>query len=118
MNAPRSGLPTLTEVVQVDECAAAPGVHGLPTPSGPGSGAAWAPAQAGREEDELALRVLDHLQSHIDLMLERRLRESLAPAIARLSEALLKEAGGELAATLRQVAAEAVARELSRRKIG
>lgn len=85
---------------------------------GPAATAPALPAGAGRDDNEIALQVLDHLQRQIDLLLERRLREALAPAVARLVETLVQEASGELAATLRELAAQAVARELSRRHAG
>ena len=83
-------LPTLTEVV----------------------GAA-APAAS---EQELVQRVLANVQRQLDLLLEQRLREAMAPVLARLTDALLREARGELAAALRDVVSRAVAQELSRHR--
>lgn len=49
-------------------------------------------------------------------MLEVRLRESLAPILARVSDALVREARKELSAALRDIVARSVASELSRRE--
>src|SRR5262249_28298356 len=91
-------LPTLTEVVGHDEGAAAPA-----TP-------------AATTEQELTQRVLANVQRQIDLMLEPRLREAPAPALAPLTDALLREVRGELASALRDIVSRAVAQELSRHR--
>jgi hypothetical protein len=85
-------LPTLTEVVHV-------------TPSAP------APS-----EDELRKAILADIQHQVEQMLEVRLREVLAPAITRLTDALVREARGELASSLRDIVSRAVAQELSRHR--
>lgn len=105
---PRSALPTLTEIVRVDPAADAP----LPEP--PLLDAVISPGLPN--EHQLTQRVLADVQRQIDLMLEYRLRESLAPAMARLTEALVHEARSELATTLRDVVARAVAQELARQR--
>jgi hypothetical protein len=93
---PPGNLPTLTEVV--------------------GAPATSAPAALPPNEQELVQRVLVNVQRQIDLMLEQRLREAMAPALARLTDALLRETRGELASTLRDLVARAVAQELSRHR--
>jgi alkylhydroperoxidase family enzyme len=100
MNGPPSAgrLPTLTEVV--GDAGAPPVQAAAPLPS----------------EHELVQRVLGNVQRQIDLMLEQRLREALAPALARLTDALLREVRGELTPVLRDVVARAVAQELSRHR--
>ncbi|MBW8832113.1 MAG: hypothetical protein JF606_22395 [Burkholderiales bacterium] len=45
------------------------------------------------------------------------LREASAPALTRLTDALVRETRAELASTLRDVVARAVAQELSRHRI-
>lgn len=92
---PPGKLPTLTEVV-------APG--------------GTAPKAAVPGEQELAARVLARVQRQVDAMLEQRLREALAPSIARFTDALLREARTQLASSLREVVAQAVAQELSRHR--
>ena len=68
------------------------------------------------DEAELVQRVLEDVQRQIDLMLEYRLREALAPMLSRLSQALVGEVRDELASTVRDVVARAVAQELSRQR--
>lgn len=98
---PLSRLPTLTEVLE-------PGA--LPPAN---DDASPAPAAA---EAELVAAVMRELQPRIDLMFEYRLREALSPLLARLADAVLQDARGELAATLRDVVARAVAHEMARRR--
>ena len=100
MNAehPARGLPTLTEVVDVSQ--AVPIQPAPPPPS----------------EDELRRQILADIQHQVDLMLEVRLREALAPALTRLTDALVRDARGELASTLRDIVARAVAQEMSRHR--
>jgi hypothetical protein len=61
---------------------------------------------------ELSQRVMADLQKQIDLMLDVRLREALAPILARAGDAMVRDARKELTAALRDVVAAAVAREL------
>ncbi len=93
-------LPTLTEVVGLGGGTAAP-VTSTPAPT---------------TEQELTQRVLANVQRQIDLMLEQRLREATAPALARLTDAMLREVRGELASALRDIVSRAVAQELSRHR--
>jgi hypothetical protein len=69
-------------------------------------------------EEEMIQRILGELQRQVDLMLEYRLREALAPALARATDALIRDTRNELAATLKDVVARAVAQELSRHRQG
>jgi hypothetical protein len=86
-------LPTLTEVVELDVS--------LPLAS---------------VEDAWRKRILADVQRQVDQMLEVRLREALAPALTRLTDALVRDARAELAAALNDVVARAVAQELSRHR--
>jgi len=95
---PPGKLPTLTEVIG-------------PTAPAPKP---VSPPQLG--EQELVQRVLANVQRQVDAMLEQRMREALAPALARLTDALLREARTELASGLRDIVARAVAQELSRQR--
>ena len=97
---PPRRVPTLTEVVKTEPPA---GVEPV------------APASPSAEE-QLVQRVLGDVQRQVDLMLEQRLREALAPALARLTDALLRETRRELASTLQDLVARAVAQELSRHR--
>jgi hypothetical protein len=95
------GTPVAMPLVQADGDAAALGAA-QPAPQWPG--------QAGVDECALAARVLAALQPRIDALLEARLREAVAPALARAADALIRDAREELAAAMREVVAEAVAR--------
>jgi len=67
-------------------------------------------------EEQLTQRVLAELQRQVDVLLEQRLREAVAPALARLTDSLVREVRVELASTLRELVARAVAQELSRHR--
>lgn len=101
--APRR-VPTLTEVVLV-----------APTPVPAQTQQAAAPPMP-MDEAAIAQRVLQDVQRQLDLMLEYRLRDALAPLLARLSDTLVREARDELASTLRDAVARAVAQELERQR--
>ena len=73
------------------------------------------PAIAAVDPDALVLAVLHELSPRVDLMLEARLREALAPALARAVDGLIRDARQEVAATLRELVHEAVARALRQR---
>ena len=86
-------LPTLTEVVQL----------------GPASG------PTAVDSHVLIEQVLAELAPRIDRLFESRLREALAPALARAAEGLIRDARGELSVTVRDLVQEAVARVLQER---
>ena len=67
-------------------------------------------------ETQITQQVLADVQRQIDLMLEYRLREALAPVLARAADSLVRDARNEMASTLRDVVARAVAQELSRHR--
>ena len=99
---PQRQVPTLTEVVADASEDEAP----------------QAPVDAeSTEVDGSALveRVLFDVQRQIDLMLEQRLREMLAPAVTRLAEGLIAESREQLAHVLHELVERAVAQELARR---
>lgn len=83
-----------------------PAADATPTPAP----AAAAPLDA----DALVARVMAELGPRIDLMLEARLREALAPALARAADLLIRETRGPLDETLKQLVHEAVTRALQR----
>ena len=115
---PPQHVPTLTEVVEwpqpVPPPAAAASPLGLPSPS-PSSGQL---AETVPGESQLVQRVLADLQRQTDLMLDYRLREVLTPLLARATDNLIREARGELAVTLRDMVARAVALEMARHRGG
>ena len=117
------GLPTLTEVIELAAPASEPSVEvEVTTPSEAVAAAAIeadaAPADAAPaiDEEQIVRRVLIDLQRHADLMFEYRLREALAPALAKLTDALIRDVRDELAATLRDVVSRAVSQELARHR--
>lgn len=67
-------------------------------------------------QDELTAQVLADVQRQIDVMLEYRMREVLAPVVNRLTDALARDARAELALVLKEVVTRAVTEELSRRE--
>lgn len=107
---PPARVPTLTEVVSV---AVPPALAAVP----PVAVQAPAPVPVDViDEARLVAQVLSDLQPRIDLMFEYRVRETLAPVLATLTEAMVREVRDELARTLRDVVSRAVAQEVSRRK--
>lgn len=116
------GLPTLTEVVELastprEAVAAAPAAV-LPMASQEAVAGAAVETAAALElgEEELVERVLDELQRDTTVLLEARLREVLAPAFERLTETLADDVRLEITATLRDLVARTVSRELSRQR--
>lgn len=73
-----------------------------------------APASTPVDEARIVAQVMAELQRRVDPLLEYRLREALAPALARAADLLIQEARGELVETLRDLVARAVAQELGR----
>ena len=114
-----SHVPTLTEVVQVTP--PAPATETPAPPSEPAS-ADWSqtvvlPAgEPAVDEGRIIENVLADLQRQIDLMLEYRLREAIGPALARASDALIREVRSDLASAMRELVARAVAQELARHR--
>jgi hypothetical protein len=65
-------------------------------------------------EAQLAQRVLADVQKQIDGMLDFRLREALAPILARHSDALVRDLREELSRTMRDVVARSVTQEMAK----
>jgi hypothetical protein len=78
--------------------------------------AAALPSRPLPTDEQLVQSVLTDLQRQIDLMLDYRLREAIAPALTRAADALVREMRADLASTLRDVVARAVAQELARHR--
>lgn len=78
--------------------------------------AASRPATASPADVQLTQRVLADLQRQVELMLEVRLREALAPILARASDALVRDARKELTAAMRDIVSRSIARELGKRE--
>lgn len=83
------------------------------TPAPP---AADRPVTASPADVQLTQRVLADLQRQVELMLEVRLREALAPILARASDALVRDARKELTAAMRDIVSRSIARELGKRE--
>lgn len=129
---PVERLPTLTEVVELAQTQPPPG-RDKPTamPVPPVSPAevpvdlpvhpdiktsSAQPDPVVITEEQVINRVLTDLQLQIDLMLESRLREVLAPLLERATERLVRDARSELASTLHAAVALAVTKELERHR--
>lgn len=128
-------VPTLTEVIDLSAppvvSQAAPAAAPAPAPapvtappvrtppisleSLPVLAEAVSPAAVpGVSEAQLAHRVLVDVQKQVDGMLEFRLREALAPVLARHTEAIVRDLRDELGRTLKDVVARSVAQELAK----
>ncbi len=128
---PQGSIPTLTEVVPwpsvataapapstVEAPVAAPSLAVAAAVARQAASASPAPAAvepAAISEAELTQRVLADVQKQIDMVLEVRLREALAPALARATDTLVRDARKELTSTLRDIVARSVAHELARK---
>lgn len=134
---PADRLPTLTEVVSLGDQAGtgplevvdlppnapdsgmapqfeAPGVNLLDADLSAASLLASALPGAAFESDAQAITrgVLAELGPRIDAIFEARLREALAPALARAADGLIRHARDELTLVMRDLVQEAVARSL------
>ena len=86
-------LPLLTDVIGVGELGLSPAL-----------------------EQALLQTVLSDVLQRLDLAFEYRLRDALAPVLERACESLIQDAKVELATTLRDTVARAVADELARQR--
>jgi hypothetical protein len=114
---PPQRVPTLTEVVRDVPPPAAAAVT-AEAPLRPDSDIAPTPLLAAAlvHEARIAEQVLVRLQPQIDVLFEHRMRDVLAPAINRLTTALADEARKQLAMTVREIVARAVAEEVARHR--
>jgi hypothetical protein len=134
-SSPPSRVPTLTEVVElvpvdageamsvdpaaVDGKLKAPVPGALaplpavnaPEPESPLSAPAELPGQ-----DELVRQIMADIQRQIDAMLEVRMKETLAPAITRFTDALARDTRAELGGVLKDVVTRAVAQALTKQR--
>ena len=90
-------VPTLTEVVDLQHASRA----AAPIPAMPAA-------------STLTAEVLFELEQRIHSLFEARLREALAPALARAAEGLIRETRVELTAVLKLMVEDAVTRALER----
>ncbi len=78
--------------------------------------AAGVPAEIQRSEAQITQHVLADVQRQVELMLEYRMREALAPILARATDMLIRDTRKQLANTLHEMVAQAVAQEMSRHR--
>jgi hypothetical protein len=112
---PPDRVPTLTEVVAWPESPP----YASPPEAPPVEADVMTdavPVASHLSEAQLVQRVLGEVQRQVDLMLDYRLREVLTPLLTRNADAMVREARAELATTLRDIVARAVAQELARHR--
>ena len=113
---PPQRVPTLTEVIS--DLPAEPAA--APEPVAPPRDAQIAPeallAEVWLQESRIAARVIERLQPRIDVLFEHRLREALAPMVARVCAAVADDARKELAHRLREAVEQAINEELGRHR--
>ena len=123
-------LPTLTEVLELGRetgiglpapASAAASKVGATSPAGIADADADAEAApvpapdtgpAAAPDPDPVAQVLALLEPRIGTLLESRLREALAPALARVADGLIRDVQAELGPTLRCLVEEAVAQVL------
>jgi hypothetical protein len=109
-------LPTLTEVVELGgDAAGTLALFGAALPEELGEPPQEAAPPPVIDEAALVEQVLLALAPRIDMLFEARLREAVAPALARAADGLIRETRDELGAVLLALVQEAVARALDRR---
>lgn len=86
----------------------------MPSTASADGGARAAAAKPTPGEVQLTQRVLADVQRQVELMLEVRLREALAPVLARATDTLVRDARKELTAAMRDIVARAIAKELGK----
>jgi hypothetical protein len=113
-------VPTLTEVI-IDLPADAASSTTAPNASARGD-AQVAPetlmAEALMQETRIVSKVIERLQPRIDVLFEHRLREALAPTVARVYAALADDVRKELARKIREAVEQAVNEEMGRPRGG
>ena len=109
---PPRGVPTLTEVVQWPDTGSLREVSAF----APAKAATSNPLEAMPSEAQLTQAILADVQRQIDLMLDYRMREMLAPLLARATDGLIRDSRHALASTLQEIVARAVAQEISRHR--
>lgn len=108
-------MPTLTEVLELDSPSGAEGARVSAHDEGAPVLADTTPLEPMLDTQSLVSEVLAELQPRIDMLFDSRLREALAPALARAAEGLIREARSELGSALHELVDDAVKRALQRR---
>ena len=113
----------LTEEVVASEAIAAapppkPSVPDpVPVPPAPAPAPASAVQAVEVSEDQIVQRVMADVQRRVDSMLEFRLREAMAPILARHAEAIIQDLRNELSLTMRDVVTRSVAQEVAKLRL-
>jgi hypothetical protein len=68
-------------------------------------------------EAQLTQRIMQVIQKQVDGMIEFRLKEAMAPILARHSEAMSRELREELSRTMADVVARSVAQEMAKLRV-
>lgn len=115
MSAQRGVLPTLTEVITLDDDVLDAPQHAneLPADSMPMETHA---ALGNRPHDELIEQVLQLLRPRIDALLKERLREVLATQLSQLAEDTVYRVRGDVADAVHAMATAAVKEALARER--
>ena len=125
-----SGIPLLTEVLPVEDddnlthaIAALPAppmllefsIPELPLPGPPGDGpeSHWSEQDLARLQAEISDRITHQVLRRIDLMLEQRVRDSLADVLQLAVSGLAQSIRHDLKQTLEEAITRSVAQELS-----
>jgi hypothetical protein len=104
--------PRLTEVLPPDSTRIDPPRFDLPAQATVPA----ATAASAEHDAALAQRLLADMQQHLDRVLDTRIAAAVEPLLEQLSARLLDEAREQLASSLREAMAVALARELSRHR--
>jgi hypothetical protein len=88
------------------------------TPADPPPRNATAPARttALPTDTQLIQQVLADVSRQVELMLEYRMRETLAPILARATDTMIRDTRNQLVNTLHEMVARAVAQEMARHR--
>lgn len=115
-------VPTLTEIVALADVPTGVGsrLSAAVGPGGPPASAGTAvsepaPPLAAPDPARLVESVLRELEPRIGALIDQRLREALAPALARVAESLVAQSRVALEAAVRDVVVQAVAAAIEHR---
>jgi flagellar biosynthesis/type III secretory pathway protein FliH len=116
-------LPTLTEVVDLGQQSTAAIAFGQQTAGAAeferghdAEGTAESEAELSPGVQELSALVMAELQPRIEMLLEARLREALAPALAEIADALIHHSREQLNEVLQSLAEQAVVKVLDQQR--
>jgi hypothetical protein len=108
---PAAAPPVAASTVAVPPAPVSPATQVSAPVSAPASAS---PPADWPSEQQIAQKVLQDVQRQIDGMLDFRLREAMAPVLARHADSLVQELRAELSRTLGDVVHRAVSQELAK----